>query len=153
MAVIAIYKKFATGGKELGRLLAERLGYQYVDKFLLQKVAEDLNVSESALESFEKSREYRVSNLFSSMFSKDYIQRIVGHDTSVIEENEYQNSLRELVLGMAQEDNVILIGRAAHFLLKDMPNCYRFCLVAPMDWRKNTLRRNWEYPGSVQREV
>jgi len=136
MAVITINRDFASGGRRLGRLLAKRIDYQYVDKSLFQKIAEDLNVSERTLESFEKSREYRISNIFSKLFSKNYIQRIVGHDKSVVEEQEYQNSLKNLILGVVQEDNVVIIGRAAYFFLKDMENCYHIRLFAPMDWRK-----------------
>lgn len=136
MAVIAISKDYASGGSELGELLAKSLGYQYLDKSLLQKVAEDLQVSESTLDSFEKSREYRVPNLFSNLFSKDYIERIVGHDKSVVGESEYQNSLKNLIIGLAKEDNVVIIGRAAYYFLQDMPNCYRVRVVAPVEWRK-----------------
>lgn len=136
MAIITISRDFASGGRKLGRLLAKKIDYQYVDKYLFQKIAEDLNVSEKTLESFEKSREYRVSNIFSNLFSKNYIQRIVGHDKSVVEEQEYQNSLKNLILGVAQEDNVVIIGRAAYFFLKDMENCYHIRLFASMDWRK-----------------
>ena len=136
MAVITINRDFASGGRRLGQLLAKRIDYQYIDKSLFQKIAEDLNVSERTLESFEKSREYRISNIFSKLFGKNYIQRIVGHDRSVVEEQEYQNSLKNLILGVAQEDNVVIIGRAAYFFLKDMENCYHVRLFAPMDWRK-----------------
>lgn len=136
MAVIAMYNDFATGGREFGRLLAKKLGYEYVDKSLFQKIAEDLHVSEGTLKSFEKSREYKVSNLFSKLFSKNYVQRIVGYDKGVIEEHEYQSSLKSLILGVAQEDDVVIIGRAAHYFLKDMDNCYRFRVIAPMSWRK-----------------
>ena len=136
MAIITISRDYASGGRKLGRLLAKRLGYHYVDKSLFQKIAEDLNVSERTLESFEKSREYRISNTFSKLFSQSYIQRIVGFDKSVVEEQAYQTSLKNLILKTAEEDDVVIIGRAAYFFLKDMKNCYHFQLVAPMDWRR-----------------
>ena len=136
MAVIVVSRSFASGGRELGRLLARRLGYHYVDKSLFQKVAQDLHVSEGTLESFEQGREYRVSNLFSNLFSKNYIQRIVGHDKTVVEETEYQESLRKLILGVAKEDGAVIIGRGAHYFLRDRKNCFRFRLVAPIEWRK-----------------
>ena len=91
MAVITISRDLASGGRKLGRLLSKKLKYEFVQKSLFQKIAEDLDVSERTLESFEKSREYRISNIFSSVFSKNYIQRIVGHDRTVVEEQEYQN--------------------------------------------------------------
>jgi cytidylate kinase len=153
MAIITISKDYASGGRKLGRLLAKRLGYHYVDKSLFQKIAEDLNVSERTLESFEKSREYRISNSFSKLFSQNYIQRIVGHDKSVVEEKEYQTSLKDLILKTAEEDDVVIIGRAAYFFLKDMKNCYHFHLVAPMDWRKKYAMKEWNIPKNTVHEV
>ncbi len=144
MAIITITREMATGGRKLGRLLARRLDYQYVDKSLFQKIAEDLNVSERTLESFEKSREYHIPNIFAKAFSTSYIERIVGYDKSVVEEEEYQKSLKNLILETAGEDNVVIIGRAAYFFLKDMKNCYYIRLVAPMDWRKKYAMENYK---------
>jgi cytidylate kinase len=142
MAVITITREMATGGRKLGRILARRLDYQYVDKSLFQKIAEDLNVSERTLESFERSREYHISNTFAKAFSTSYIERIVGYDKSVVEEEEYQKSLGKLILETARENNVVIIGRAAYFFLKDMKNCYHIRLVAPKDWRQKYASEN-----------
>ena len=144
MAVFTITREMATGGRKLGRLLAKKLDYQYVDKSLFQKIAEDLDVSERTLESFEKSREYQISNTFAKVFSTSYIERIVGYDRSVVEEEEYQKSLGNLILETAREDNVVIIGRAAYFFLKDMKNCYHIRLVAPIDWRKKYALENYK---------
>ena len=146
MAVITISRDFATGGRRFGRSLAKKLNYQYVDKSLFQKIAEDLNVSQKNLESFEKSREYRISNIFSKLFNRDYVQRIVGHDKRVVEEKEYQNSLKHLILETAKDDNVVIIGRAAFFFLKNMPNCYHIRLTASKHWRKRFAVTNLNIP-------
>ncbi len=136
MAVITICREVAAGGGEIGKRVAKRLDYQFLDKSLLQKIAEDLQVSERALKSFENSREYRVSNLFAKIYSKKYIQRIVGHDRSVVEEEEYQKSLKQLIIEVARDDNVVILGRGAYYFLQGMDNTYHFRLVAPFQWRK-----------------
>jgi CMP/dCMP kinase len=146
MAVITISRNYACGGRRLGRTLAKKLNYQYVDKSLFQKIAEDLNVSQKNLESFEKSREYRISNIFSKLFNRDYVQRIVGRDKRVVEEQEYQDSLKHLILETAKEDSVVIIGRAAYFFLKDTPNCFHIRLSAPKDWRKRYAVANLNIP-------
>ncbi|MGD8253000.1 MAG: cytidylate kinase-like family protein [Syntrophobacterales bacterium] len=152
MAVIVVSRSFASGGRELGRMLARRLGYHYVDKSLFQNIAQDLHVSEGTLESFEQSREYRISNLFANLFSKSYIQRIVGYDKTVVEESEYQEKLQSLILGVAKEDGAVIIGRAAHYFLRDMKNCYRFRLIAPMEYRKKyVVEKLGVTPSQAQR--
>ena len=133
MSVITISRETATGGGELGRLLARKLDYRYVDKSLIQDIAKDLNVSETTLVSFEESRRYE------------------GYDKSVVCEEEYKKSLRSLLLRTALEDNVVIIGRAAYFFLKDMKNCYHIRLVAPMDWKKKYAFENYKIsPDRVQ---
>ena len=89
MATITIGREMATGGRELGRLLARRLDYQYIDQSLFQDIAEDLNVSERTLVSFEEKRRYE------------------GYDKSVVCQVEYKKSLGFLLLGTAREDNVV----------------------------------------------
>jgi cytidylate kinase len=153
MAAITISRDFASGARRLGRMLAKKLDYQYVDKSLFQKIAEDLKVSERTLESFEKSREYRISNRFSRAFSQSYIERIVGFDKSVVEEQEYQNSLRNLILETAREDNVVIVGRAGCFFLKDMKNCYHFRLIASMDWRKKYAAKHLNLPPKRAQKI
>jgi cytidylate kinase len=133
MAVITISREMATGGRKLGQLLARKLDYQYVDKSLLQDIAKALNVSESTLVSFEERRRYE------------------GYDKSIVCEEEYKKSLKSLLLGIAREDNVVIIGRAAYFFLKDMKNCYHIRLVAPMDWKKKYALENFKIsPDRVQ---
>lgn len=126
MAVITITSEMASGGRNLGRLLAERLDYRYVDKYLFQKIVEDLDVSEGTLESFEKKRRYE------------------GYDKSRLFEEEYEKSLKSNLARIAQEDNVVIIGRAAYIFLKDMQNCYHIRLVAAMDWRKKYALENYK---------
>jgi hypothetical protein len=38
MAIITISRDFASGGRKLGRLLAKKIDYQYVDKYLFKKL-------------------------------------------------------------------------------------------------------------------
>ena len=135
MAVIAIRHEFATGGRVLGQLIAEKTGYQFVDKYVFQRIAETLSVSEDALESFEKSRHYYFTNLFTKLISENYLERIVGHDRTVVSEKEYQESLQNLIQEIALKDNVVIVGRASCYFLKDFDDCYRVRVIAPMEWR------------------
>ena len=58
MAVVTISRKYASGGRKIGKLVAKRLNYDYVDKYYFQMLAEKLHVSEGTLESFERGKRY-----------------------------------------------------------------------------------------------
>jgi len=136
MAVINIRHEYATGGRELAQLIANRVDYQFVDKYLFQKIMDNLSVSGDTLESFEKSRHYYITNLFLRLISKNYIKRIVGHDRSVVCEAEYRDVLKNVITEIAVKDNVVILGRASCYFLKDMENCYNIRIIAPMEWRE-----------------
>jgi cytidylate kinase len=153
MAVITIRHEFATGGRELGQMVAARLGYQYVDKNLFQKIADNLSVSNSTLKSFENSRHMYITNLFLGLVSKNYIKRISGHDRSVVCDNEYQNSLKALITKFATKDNVVILGRAACYFLKNADRCYRFRVFAPMEWRERYAVEKLKIPANKVKKV
>jgi len=153
MAVITIRHAFATGGRELGRHIADRIGYRFVDKYLLQKIAKDLSVSGGALESFEKSRHFYITNLFLRLISKNYIDRIVGHDRSVLCEIEYQNALKKLITEVAAKDNVVILGRAACYFLQDLPDCFRIRICAPMAWRERYAVEKLKIPADKVKKI
>jgi hypothetical protein len=67
MTVITIRHEFATGGRELGEMVAALFGYRYVDKTLFQKISDNLSVSGNSLESFEKSRHLYINNHSTSL--------------------------------------------------------------------------------------
>ncbi len=148
MTVITIRHEFATGGRELGQMVADRLGYQYVDKNLFQKIADNLSVSDNSLKSFEKTRHFYITNLFLGLVSKNYIKRIAGHDRSVVCDVEYQNSLKSLITKFAAKDNVVILGRAACYFLKNTDHCYRFRVFAPMEWRERYAVEKLKIPAN-----
>lgn len=59
MAVITISRRYASGGRKLGKLLARRLNFGYVDKICFQTIAEKPYVSEGTLKSFEWGGQYQ----------------------------------------------------------------------------------------------
>ena len=61
MAVITISRKYASGGRKLGKLLARKIKYDCVDKSNFQIVAKNLYVSERSLESFERGGHVRAN--------------------------------------------------------------------------------------------
>ena len=153
MAVITIRHAFATGGRELGQYIADRIGYRFVDKYLFQKIANNLSVSGDALESFEKSRHYYITNLFLRIIPKNYIDRIVGHDRSVLCEIEYQNALKKLITEVAAKDNVVILGRAACYFLQNLQDCFRIRILAPMEWRERYAVEKLKFPADKVKKI
>ncbi len=88
--IIVIGRQFGSGGRRIGRLVAEKTGFRYYDKELLAKAAESLGFSQKL---FDKHDERKPSTLHT------LLQGIYGiadnfHDTSICGESLYQAQSR-----------------------------------------------------------
>ena len=54
MAVFTISRQFGAGGKTLGKMVAETLGYTFADSSIIQMISKQANVSAKWVRSFEK---------------------------------------------------------------------------------------------------
>ena len=153
MAVIALRHEFATGGRELGKLIANRLGYRFADKYIFQNIANDLAVSENALKSYEINRHAYLTNLFLKLVPQKYLKRIARHDLSIVCEKEYRKTLKKLILSIARDSNVVILGRASCYFLRNEVDCYCFRIFAPMEWRLKHAVEELKIPEKMAQKI
>jgi cytidylate kinase len=117
MAILTISREYGSGGREVGHLVAERLGYQYVDK---ERLFQDL---ERAGERWGRvARE--LDEVCPTLWER-YDWQYRG----------YVAQEESLILAYAAEDQVVILGRGGPFLLQGIPLCLRVRLVAPLEVR------------------
>ena len=127
--VVTIDREFGSGGHEVGRRLAERLGISFFDDEIITRAAAKTGYHEEYIRSNdEKAPEYSsVTSLFS------------GFDTfqpspfAKIQEEEF-HIIREI----AAEGSCVIVGRAADYILSDEQHVSIF-IFAPIEDR---IRRN-----------
>lgn len=129
MAVITISRQFGAGGKTVGRQVADALGYTFVDDDIVQKIAELAKVSPGWVESVEKEAGGRLSRLVSKMVSKPLVERVLKDERGYIDEEIYIDYLVVLISQMADEGNVVILGRGSQYILNDLPDSYHVLLI------------------------
>jgi cytidylate kinase len=122
MKIITITREFGAGGGELGRRLAELLGWQLWDRELLHAVAQVQHLPDAELERLDEQ-------------AVDLADRFRLHPPH----QQYFQGLAEAVRSAAAEGNVILVGRGARHLLGDTPGALHLRLVAPQAWRAHRI--------------
>ncbi len=125
MAIITLSRKIASFGDETAQVLAELLGFKFVDKAVL---TEDLKKHGLSTESLKKYDE-RKPGFFASLSR---------------ERDEYFDFLREIIYEHATEGNTIFIGRGCTLLFKDIPGCYRVRLVASDEVRIRRIMQDFD---------
>ncbi len=153
MPVITIAREFGAGGADTGRILAERLGVDVVDRSLITAVAERLRV---ALEDVEAEDEHPRPLLDRRLRAVTPINDVVGvpWDPSDLDAADPHQSVVELtaevIIEAARSPDAVIVGRGARFVLGDRPDVVNAFLCAPLEVR---VRRIAERLGVDEAEA
>jgi len=110
--VITISREYGSGGRYIGRLIADKLGIKLYDKDFIEKLAKDTGFSEEYIESNEQKR-----NVL-DVFNSGYYAGLNNSDELFIKE-------AELIKEVSNEESCVIIGRCADFILKDKENVFK----------------------------
>ena len=135
MAVITISRQFGSGGKTLGKKIADMLGYTFADSSIVQMIAEAANVSPTWVETVEKEAGTHLTTVINKMVSKSLVDRILKDERGYLDERLYLDYLVVLIAQMAEEGNVVILGRGSQYILHDHPDCFHVLLINDFDGR------------------
>jgi cytidylate kinase len=116
MATITLSRQLGSRGDEVAQAIGERLGYGVVYQELINAAAQRAGTPELALEVL------------------DVLGLLQTHPTAHARQ-AFQQALQELMMEMADQGQVILIGRAGCVLLRERLDVFHVRLVAPMHQR------------------
>ena len=123
--IVTIDREFGSGGHEVARRLAERLGVPLYDEEIIVRAAAETGYHEAYIKSNdEKAPELTISGMFGSFDS------FQNSPFSKIQEGEFK-----IIRDIASEDTgCVIVGRAADYILRDEDHVSIF-LFAPLEDR------------------
>lgn len=155
MAVITISRQFGAGGRTLGEMLAERLEYNLVDEQLIEQVAQRANVSREWVRTVEKDAGGTLLRYLSGLkpLRRSYLYKTIVDKQGFIDGHRYVELLNEIIWAIAEEDNVIIIGRGGQYILQSHPGAIHLLLVAERTDRIGLLRRKYDLDHNQASQV
>ena len=148
MAVITISRQFGAGGITLGKMVAEKLGYTFADMEIIKQIAEMANVSTHFVETVEKEAGGKFSKIVSRLVSKPLLERVLKDERGYIDEEIYLDYLVLIIAQMADDGNVVILGRGSQYILGDHPDAYHFMLINEFDNRVKFMRESYNLSQS-----
>ncbi len=134
--IITIGREFGSGGRELGRRLAEELHIEYYDKEIITAIAEKTSMSQEYVQEVLEGKPHPLYPITvgQSMFITD---NFYFH-----QEQSIYLAQSEIIRSLAQKSSCVIVGRCADFILKELKP-YRIFVYADMDSRiKRCIERN-----------
>lgn len=147
--IITLGREFGSGGREVGKRLAELLGYAYYDKEIVAEISKRTQLAESYVRQIVEKKPHIFYPITTghSMHdeSPDYLLR--QYNTIYAEQ-------AKVITEMAEKSPCVIVGRCADYILKDMKPL-RLFIYADDDTKlvrcRNTADLNENIPDNKMR--
>ena len=141
MAVITIGRQFGAGGEKVGRMVADRLGWEYLDSNIIDEVARRLRLGRDVVEAYDEKRGSLLDRLLRQLATVDLsTPQDVAAWTPPYSDPAFDLSrsvlrLTQEVIKQAAEGNAVIVGRGGAYILRDRPDALSVFLLAGEEFR------------------
>lgn len=142
--IITISRETGSGGHTVGKMLAERLGYDFYDKEIITEIAKEMNVDEKL-----------ISDNGESMSDATYMDMVSGFVPFSRKERvpfeEIKEAQDKLLNKIAERGNCIIVGRGADCIFAKRKDAFHVFIHADMDHRVARVQRHDGITGQDKR--
>jgi len=121
--VITVSRETGTGGSEVARRLAQKLGMDLMGGQIIQKVAESVQMSTKVIESLDEREITKRDEWLSALFGSRHLWS-----------DQYFHHLTKVIGTIGRHGSAVVVGRGAHHILPQ-EDTYRVRFIAPLDFR------------------
>ena len=134
--VITISREFGSGGRTIGRKVAEELGIPFYDKELVDQIAMESGFAPKFVE--EHGEHSPSGSLFSYAFSP---QGVPGIMNGLSTADFLWNIQCNVILQLAEKGPCVIVGRNADYILKDRQDALHVYVFADTPYRAERIVR------------
>lgn len=129
--VVTIGRRMGSGGRVVGRKLAERLGIAFYDKELLLDAAKEAGLNPEFFERNDERRPHFISGLFSFSLGVNPLSTYAG--SSSISDDALYKAQCDFIHTIADHGPCVIVGRSADYVLRDVDNVVNVFIHADID--------------------
>ena len=140
--VITINRELGSGGRTIGKMLAEKLGVSFYDKALIKELEKKFNLNKEEIERLKGSktqwwREFINAAMYMGQNMNEvwYYQRMSGDEFHLVTTDDMFKVEQEVLENLAKEESCIIAGRSGFYVFANHPNHLSVLIQAPMEHR------------------
>ena len=134
--IITISREFGSGGRSIGRKVAEELGIPFYDKELVEQIAIESGFAPKFIE--EHGEHSPSTSFFSYAFAP---QGVPGIMNGLSTADFLWNIQCNVILQLAEKGPCVIVGRNADYILKDRQDALHVFVFADMPYRAERIVR------------
>lgn len=132
--IITISREFGSGGRTVGRIVAQTLGIPCYDQELIEKMAEESGFTPAYV---REHSEY-------AAHTGGFLNALAGRDFNGLSAQDHLWIVqRNVILELARSQPCVIVGRCADFILQDRADCLRAFIHADPDKRAARIVRTY----------
>ena len=146
--VIAINRELGSGGRTVGRKLAERLHVGFYDKALIKTLEERYSLSVEEIEKLKGRSHNWLAELKRALFASEgvavtsnYILAVPGDKPIQPTTYDMFKAEQEILKSIAAEESCVIAGRSGFYVFRDHPNHLSVLIQASMPFRIERVMR------------
>ena len=141
--VITLNRELGSGGRTIGRLIAERLGVPFYDKALINALEEKYGLTTDEIERM-KGRSHswwadfkRAMNIGAELNAKQYSNYQIDAEKlpDALSTDEIFATEQEVLRGIAADESCVIAGRCGFYVFREHPNHLSILIQASMESR------------------
>ena len=132
--VITINRELGSGGRTVGRKLAEQLQVNYYDKALIQELTKEFGLT---VEEIEKIKAQKKSwwNEFNNYYKKRNSTNLPMEAETVLTTESMMATEKRILQELAVKESCVVAGRSGFLVFHEWPNHLNIFIQAPMESR------------------
>ena len=128
---VTIARGFGSGGRTIGRMLAERLNIRFYDREIMELASEQSGISLDLFHKADEAGKVALFKRYDRSFGKEIIPPDRGEFTS---DDNLFNFQSKLIKEIAQKESAVIVGRCADHILQGEKNVLRIFIYSSMEF-------------------
>ena len=128
--IITIGREFGSGGREIGELVAAKLGIDFYDKKLIEIASQKSGINKELFENADESKSY---SLIGSLFGLRTSPASEVSPGCFLSNETLFNIQSDVIREIASEKSALFVGRCADYLLQDYNLCINIFITASQE--------------------
>ncbi len=143
--IITISRECGSGGRAIGRKLAEKLGYSFYDKELIDRVAKESGLAKEFIE--EQGEHITGSLLFNIASNMTYAGQVFGGNMLPLQDQLFMVQ-SDIIKDIASKENCVIVGRCADYVLRDYADALHVFICGDMEHKAARAVKEYGFDAS-----
>lgn len=132
--VITLNRELGSGGRTVGRKLAEKLNVKYYDKALIEGLTKEFGLTVDEIEKI-KAQKKSWWNEFNNYYKKRNSTTLPMEAETVLTTESMMATEKRILQTLAEEESCVVAGRSGFLVFRDWPNHMNILIQASLKKR------------------